>query len=58
MSPKFWIMGGLIVGSWVGGYVPQLWGNDLVSFSSIIGNFIGGAIGIWAGYKMSKILGG
>ena len=45
-----WI--GMFIGSTLGGFVPLLWGADLLSFSSLIGSAVGGGLGIWAGYKV------
>ncbi len=55
MERKFiWL--GLFVGSFIGGYLPELWGAGLFSFSSVIGSFLGGVAGIWAGYKIGNSL--
>lgn len=55
MSPKLYITLGLVIGTTVGGYVPLLWGDaSLFSFSSTILTFVGGLIGVWAGYQMSR----
>ena len=54
MSAKSFIMIGMVVGSTVGGFLPELWGGGIFSFSSVILTFIGGAIGIWVGYKLSR----
>lgn len=54
MSAKSFIMIGMVVGSTIGGFLPELWGGGIFSFSSVILTFIGGAIGIWAGYKISR----
>lgn len=55
MSTKTLIFIGMTVGSIIGGYVPVLLGADLFSFTSIIGNGIGGLLGIWVGYKISTM---
>jgi len=55
MSPKTLIWIGIFVGGAIGGYVPALWGASLFSFSSIIGNTIGGIAGVWAGWKLSQM---
>jgi hypothetical protein len=47
-----WI--GLTVGSAVGGYLPALWGGDLISFSSLILSTAGGIAGIWLGFCFSE----
>lgn len=41
----------------VGGYIPILFGSSLFSYSSMLGNTIGGLIGIWIGFKISDGLG-
>ena len=55
MERKFvWL--GLFVGSTVGSFLPELWGGGLLSFSSIFWSFVGGIVGIWAGYKIGQSL--
>ena len=54
MSLKQWVWGGVFVGSTVGGLVPLIWGESALSVSAIIGSFVGGILGIWAGYKLSR----
>ncbi len=44
----------MIIGSAVGGFIPALWGEGFFSFSSIILSAVGGVLGIWAGYKISR----
>ena len=56
MKTMIWI--GLGIGGTVGGALPYFWGDyGLFSFSSIILSTIGGLIGIWAGYKLGKLMG-
>jgi hypothetical protein len=45
---------GMIIGSTLGGFVPLIWGADLLSFWSIIFTAIGGFAGIWLGYKLGN----
>lgn len=45
-----WIF--LFIGSTAGSYLPTLWGDGVLSATSIILSFMGGALGIWAGYKL------
>ena len=52
MSTKTLIWIGMIVGSAIGGYLPLLWGGDLLSFSSLILSTLGGIGGIWLGYRL------
>lgn len=48
---------GMFLGSTVGSYVPLLWGGSVFSFTSILFGVIGGLLGIWLGYQVSKYLG-
>ena len=54
MSRRFLILLGMTVGSLIGGYVPLLFGVELLSFTSIIFNAVGGIIGIWITYKLTE----
>ena len=54
MSPKLLVWVGILVGSLLGGLVPRLWGAEALSFSSVLGNLIGGLLGIWVAYKVSQ----
>ncbi len=48
---------GVFCGSTIGSYIPVLWGGSLLSFSSIFFSVIGGIVGVWLGYRVSKYLG-
>ena len=39
-------------GSTVGGLVPALWGGDTFSMAGVLLSTVGGALGIWAGYRL------
>jgi hypothetical protein len=54
MEPKRIIMFTTVVGLTIGGFVPALWGSGGISFSSIIFSAIGGVLGIYAGYKLTR----
>lgn len=54
MSRKTLIMIGVFVGSAIGGYVPVLFGISLFSFTSIIGNALGGLLGLWIAFKLTE----
>ncbi|MDD5165576.1 MAG: hypothetical protein PHG25_03540 [Candidatus Pacebacteria bacterium] len=56
MSPKTLIWIGVFVGSTVGSFIPTLWGDGALSFSSIIGSTVGGVIGILAVFKLSRMI--
>lgn len=48
---------GMFSGSTIGSYIPILWGGSLFSITSILWSVIGGLVGIWMGYRISKYLG-
>jgi hypothetical protein len=54
MEPRklIWLL--MFVGGTVGGYIPMLWGAGVFSFSSIILSAIGGIMGIYIGFKISR----
>ena len=54
MSKKTLIWIGLMVGSALGGYLPALWGGDLISFSAVLLSAVGGGVGIWLGYRFGE----
>lgn len=56
MSPKTLIYIGMAVGSAVGGLIPSIWGAGVFSMSSTILTAVGGFAGIWAGYKLSRMM--
>ena len=43
------------IGSTLGGLVPALWHAGLLSLWGIVLSTIGGVLGIWAGYRMSRM---
>ncbi len=53
MSRGFLITLGMTVGSVAGGYVPILWGDSFLSFTSILTSGIGSIIGIVVMYKLT-----
>ena len=55
MNSRFVIMAALTVGSVVGSYLPTLWGAGLFSMWSVLLGGIGGLVGIWVGYKLSRL---
>jgi hypothetical protein len=52
VSKKTLVWIGLTLGSVAGGYLPALWGGDLISFSSVILSTVGGIFGIWLAYRL------
>lgn len=55
MKAKTLIMIGMVVGSTLGGYVPSLWGAGGLSLASVVFGAIGGLLGIWGGFKLSRM---
>lgn len=53
VSSKSLAMIGMIVGSLIGGYIPVLFGADLLSLISVITTAIGGILGVWLALKIS-----
>jgi len=56
MNPKTLVWIGAFVGGAIGGLIPVMFGADSISFSAIMGNTIGGLVGIWAGFKLSQMI--
>jgi len=54
MNSKSMIWLGLIVGSTIGGFIPSLWGESFLSYSSVFLTAIGGLVGIWIGFKLGN----
>ena len=51
MQRRIWV--GVLIGSTLGGWIPELWGADLFSYSSVLLSGAGGFVGLWIGYQMS-----
>jgi uncharacterized membrane protein YeaQ/YmgE (transglycosylase-associated protein family) len=43
----------LVVGSTLGGFVPEAWGASGFGIASIIGSAIGAIVGVWAAVRIS-----
>ena len=46
----------VLVGSTIGGFVPDLWGGSALSVSGVVCSLLGGIAGIWAGVKVNAYL--
>jgi len=51
MQRRIWV--GVLIGSTLGSFIPELWGGDLLSYSSVLLSGVGGFAGLWLAYKMS-----
>lgn len=54
MGTRRLIWFGLIAGSTIGGFVPELWHASMFSLWGIVMSTIGGIIGIWAAWKIGN----
>ena len=51
MRSRIWL--GALIGSAIGGFIPDLWGADLFSYSSVLLSGVGGVFGLWLCYNMN-----
>ncbi|MFH1235697.1 MAG: hypothetical protein V1685_02040 [Parcubacteria group bacterium] len=58
MGGQFVIYLCLFIGSTIGGYIPTLWHDDLFSLWSVVFATIGGAVGVWIGFKIKQAIEG
>jgi hypothetical protein len=49
MKARIWI--GVLIGSTIGGFIPELWGADMFSYSSVLLSGVGGLIGLYIAYS-------
>jgi hypothetical protein len=54
VSKKSLIWIAMTVGSTAGGFVPILWGGEVISFAAMLLSAIGGFAGIWFGYRFGE----
>ncbi len=45
MQARLWL--GVLIGSTIGGFIPDLWGAGMFSYSSVLLSAIGGSAGLW-----------
>jgi len=51
MPSRSLIWVGILLGSTIGGFIPELWGAGLFSYSSLLLSGIGAFLGIWIALK-------
>jgi uncharacterized membrane protein YeaQ/YmgE (transglycosylase-associated protein family) len=44
----------ILIGSTIGGALPELWGTEALSFTSLLLSGIGGLLGLWIAFKMAR----
>ncbi|MBX4197958.1 hypothetical protein KW782_01345 [Candidatus Parcubacteria bacterium] len=54
MSSKSLIWLCMVIGSTIGGAIPNLWGATFLSMSSVFLTALGGIVGIWIGFNLSR----
>jgi hypothetical protein len=42
----------ILISSTIGGAIPELWGAEMLSFTSLLLSGIGGLVGLWIVFKM------
>jgi hypothetical protein len=52
MKKLIWI--GATVGGTIGGWIPNLWHASMFSMWGLVLSTVGGLVGIWAGWKISR----
>lgn len=53
MQSKSFIWIGVFIGSTIGSLIPALWGDDMLSYSSVLFSGAGALVGLWIGFKIS-----
>jgi predicted MFS family arabinose efflux permease len=52
MRSAIWI--GIFIGSTIGGFIPELWGGDMISYSGVLLSGVGAVVGLWFGSRASR----
>ncbi len=55
MNSKHLIWLCAIVLGYLGGFVPTLFGAGSISMAAVVGNMIGGLLGVYVGFKLSQM---
>ena len=51
MRLRIWM--GVLIGSTIGGLIPALWGDDMLSYWGVLFSGAGAFVGLWIAYKSS-----
>ena len=49
MRSAIWIA--IFIGSTIGGFIPLMWGDDMLSYSGVLFSGIGAFVGLWFGSR-------
>ena len=49
MRSPIWI--GIFIGSTIGGFVPLIWGDDMLSYLGVLFSGMGAFVGLWLGSR-------
>jgi hypothetical protein len=49
MRSRIWIA--IFIGSMIGGFIPMIWGDDMLSYSGVLFSGIGALVGLWLGSR-------
>jgi predicted MFS family arabinose efflux permease len=52
MPSRVLIWVAILIGSTIGGAIPELWGAEMLSFTSLLLSGIGGLVGLWIAFKI------
>jgi hypothetical protein len=49
LNTRTWIA--IFIGSTIGGFVPALWGGEMLSYAGVLWSAIGAFVGLWVAKK-------
>jgi predicted MFS family arabinose efflux permease len=52
MRSTIWL--GIFIGSTVGGFIPELWGAGMLSYSGVLLSGLGACVGLWFGSRAPR----
>jgi hypothetical protein len=52
MRSRVFVWVAIFIGSTIGGAVPELWGGEMMSYTSLLLSGVGAVIGLWVGVNM------